>query len=128
VTRCLTSRRSQPPLTLSGPLSRFTSRVGGGSAFFVRPLRTMKTSYYKNIGIVLLAGVLAAAIVFQFFGSGLISSDTSPPHITTIAPHITETSVSIMRVHTRRILALLAVAGIGLLFVIRSKHYERPAA
>jgi hypothetical protein len=34
----LTSRRSQPPLALSVPLSRFTSQVGGGSAFFVRPL------------------------------------------------------------------------------------------
>src|ERR1039458_3263007 len=33
----LTSRRSQPPLPLCVPLSRFTSRVGGGSAFFVRP-------------------------------------------------------------------------------------------
>ena len=33
---CLTSRRSQPPLARSVPLSRFTSRVGGGSAFFVR--------------------------------------------------------------------------------------------
>jgi len=32
----LTSRRSQPPLALSVPLSRFTPRVGGGSAFFVR--------------------------------------------------------------------------------------------
>jgi len=35
-TRGLTSRRSQPPLALSVPLSRFTPRVGGGSAFFVR--------------------------------------------------------------------------------------------
>ena len=35
----LTSRRSQPPLALSVPLSRFTSQVGGGSAFFVRPHR-----------------------------------------------------------------------------------------
>ena len=32
----LTSRRSQPPLALAVPLSRFMSRVGGGSAFFVR--------------------------------------------------------------------------------------------
>jgi hypothetical protein len=32
----LTSRRSQPPLALSVPLTRFTSLVGGGSAFFVR--------------------------------------------------------------------------------------------
>ncbi len=31
----LTSRRSQPPLALSVPLWRFTSRVGGGSAFYV---------------------------------------------------------------------------------------------
>src|SRR5208282_585936 len=34
----LTSRRSQPPLALSVPLSRFTPRVGGGSAFYVRRL------------------------------------------------------------------------------------------
>jgi len=84
----------------------------------------MKTSYYKIIGIVLLAGVLLAAIVFQFFGSGLISSDTTPPRVTTIAPHVTETLVPIMRVHTRRILVLLAVAGIGLLFVLLSKHHR----
>src|ERR1017187_5327247 len=32
----LTSRRHQPPLALAVPLSRFTSRVGGGSAFYVR--------------------------------------------------------------------------------------------
>ncbi len=30
------NRRSQPPLARSIPLSRFTSRIGGGSAFFVR--------------------------------------------------------------------------------------------
>ena len=35
----LTSRRSQPPLALAVPLSRFTPRVGGGSAFYVRRLR-----------------------------------------------------------------------------------------
>jgi len=29
------NRRSQPPLALSVPLSRLTSQVGGGSAFFV---------------------------------------------------------------------------------------------
>src|SRR5450759_570090 len=37
------SRRSPPPLALSVPLSRFTSRVGGGSAFCVRRLHTMRT-------------------------------------------------------------------------------------
>ena len=36
-TRC---RRRQPPLARSVPLSRFTSRVGGGSAFYVRLLDT----------------------------------------------------------------------------------------
>ena len=36
--RGVSSRRSQPPLALAVPLSRFTSRVGGGSAFFVRPI------------------------------------------------------------------------------------------
>jgi hypothetical protein len=35
---CLTSRRSQPPLALAVPLSRFTPQVGGGSAFYVRLL------------------------------------------------------------------------------------------
>src|ERR1017187_2917896 len=51
-TQCrLTSRRSQPPscpaiaserrlMALAVPLSRFTSRVGGGSAFYVRRTHT----------------------------------------------------------------------------------------
>jgi len=33
---CNTQQLTQPPLALSVPLSRFTSRVGGGSAFVVR--------------------------------------------------------------------------------------------
>src|ERR1035437_4459092 len=37
------SRWSQPPLALSVPPSRFTSRVGGGSAFYVRP-----TTHYEK--------------------------------------------------------------------------------
>ena len=32
---CNTQQLTQPPLALSVPLSRFTSRVGGGSAFYV---------------------------------------------------------------------------------------------
>ena len=35
---CNTQQLTQPPLALAVPLSRFTSRVGGGSAFFVRQL------------------------------------------------------------------------------------------
>src|ERR1017187_3800662 len=40
----LTSRRSQPPLAPSVPLSRFASPVGGGSAFYVRCHRAKKGS------------------------------------------------------------------------------------
>jgi hypothetical protein len=39
-TLCNSQQLTQPPLALAVPLSRFTSQVGGGSAFFVRPLRT----------------------------------------------------------------------------------------
>ena len=35
-------------MALAVPLSRFTQRVGGGSAFFVRPLRTFMTK--RTIG------------------------------------------------------------------------------
>jgi Carbohydrate binding domain len=62
----LTSRRSQPPLALAVPLSRFTSRVGGGSAFFVRRFthfssaqtpsnQTMKTKLHTTPILALLA-------------------------------------------------------------------------
>jgi S1-C subfamily serine protease len=37
-------------LALSVPLSRFTSRVGGGSAFYVRPLHTLMKIEHKKIG------------------------------------------------------------------------------
>ena len=50
----LTSRRSQPPLALAVPLSRFTSRVGGGSAFFVRLLDVMIIRYISFLSVVLL--------------------------------------------------------------------------
>ena len=33
---CNSQQLTQPPLALAVPLSRFTSRVGGGSAFYVR--------------------------------------------------------------------------------------------
>ena len=44
----LTSRRSQPPLALAVPLSRFTSRVGGGSAFYVRPRPNITKAYWAD--------------------------------------------------------------------------------
>jgi hypothetical protein len=39
---CNSQQRAQPPLALAVPLSRFTPRVGGGSAFFVRPRDTFR--------------------------------------------------------------------------------------
>jgi hypothetical protein len=59
----LTSRRSQPPLARSVPLSRFTSRVGGGSAFFVR--RPMRTSH---ISLVLVFCLLCFGCAHRFTG------------------------------------------------------------
>jgi hypothetical protein len=54
-------------LALSVPLSRFTSRVGGGSAFYVRPLHTLMTqdrTIPTPLSVVsyvfLLTGILAA--------------------------------------------------------------------
>ena len=60
----LTSRRSQPPLAVSVPLSRFASRVGGGSAFFVRQHHTPQQTHTmkKQISSLLLA--CAVALVF----------------------------------------------------------------
>jgi hypothetical protein len=56
----LTSRRSQPPLALFVPLSRFTSRVGGGSALVVRhqDARHMKITFT----------ILAIGVVIFLFG------------------------------------------------------------
>ena len=88
----------------------------------------MKTANYNIIGIVLLAGVLLAAIALQLFSSGLISSDVPPPRTTVIAPHMTEETVPIIRIHTRTILALLGGAGVGLLFLLRAKHHRAHAA
>src|SRR5208282_4685706 len=55
-----------PPLALSVPLSRFTSRVGGGSAFYVRPLdhdyKNMKTSK----GILRVIGCIVCVLAFTY--------------------------------------------------------------
>src|SRR5208283_4901169 len=54
------SRRSQPPLALSVPLSRFTSRVGGGSAFYVRHRLTVMDILSREQNFDMLARVLAS--------------------------------------------------------------------
>ena len=35
-------------MALSVPLSRFTSRIGGGSAFFVRPITSYENAIHKS--------------------------------------------------------------------------------
>src|SRR5260221_4291236 len=54
--RLTASRRSQPPLALAVPLSRFTSRVGGGSAFLVSWVNHEKT-FVRNDRLIFLHGL-----------------------------------------------------------------------
>jgi hypothetical protein len=61
---CNSQQPTQPPLALSVPLSRFTSRVGAGSAFYVRPLAHIAM---KNALMI----VLCSAVI-------LVSGCTSP--------------------------------------------------
>src|SRR5665647_1262905 len=56
----LTSRWSQPPLALAVPLSRFTSRVGGGSAFYVRPHYTLMKTHKLVSRVILTCGALVS--------------------------------------------------------------------
>ena len=42
------NKSPEPPLALAVPLSRFTSRVGGGSAFFVRPHYAHINKHYNH--------------------------------------------------------------------------------
>jgi len=54
-------------LALAVPLSRSTSRVGGGSAFFVRQLELMKTRILANVGCWLpIVPLVAASILYCF--------------------------------------------------------------
>jgi hypothetical protein len=61
---CKSQQLTQPPLALSVPLSRFTPRVGGGSAFFVRLLRTMK---HLSVILAFLAGVVVTSAVLGYY-------------------------------------------------------------
>ena len=84
----LTSRRSQPPLALSVPLPRFTSRVGGGSAFFVRPLdntQQQKNTKMKTTSLVeLTKSILYIVGIFTLCSTSVLSQvyqDYSNAHI-----------------------------------------------
>jgi hypothetical protein len=66
------SRRSQPPLAFAVPLSRLTSRVGGGSAFYVRQQDTtqnMNTSTLPS----LIKTLRALSVLFASLGVFWIS-------------------------------------------------------
>ena len=68
-TAASTSRRSQPPLALSVPLSRFTPRVGGGSAFSFG--ETMKpTAQLKRIAALAIS-IILVLLVIHFYGAQL---------------------------------------------------------
>ena len=64
------SRRSQRLLSLSVPLSRFTSRVGGGSAFFVRP--SMMAAFLKTVDGHFDYGALLFALFLAVVASSLV--------------------------------------------------------
>jgi hypothetical protein len=65
----LTGRPSQSPLALSVPLSRFTPRLGGGSAFYVSSMSQTFTESHRHLLIVLfwLFELLLVAAVATIF-------------------------------------------------------------
>src|SRR5450759_3251575 len=65
---CLTSRRSQPPLALSVPLSRFASQVGGGSAFYVRRLSGVHIMNDQTISDTKRSGLAVWSLVLGILG------------------------------------------------------------
>jgi hypothetical protein len=90
----------------------------------------MKTSNYKIIGITLMAGVLFAAIGFQIFGSGLVSTrPPAPPHIMTTAQGyaVTVTQSTQIVFHTVRLLALASFALLGFACFLRGWPHETNA-
>jgi len=60
------NKSPEPPLALSVPLSRFTSRVGGGSAFFVRRLTHHKNMKPLKTGLII--GILHSALYWASYG------------------------------------------------------------
>ena len=55
---CNSQQPSQPPLALAVPLSRFTPRVGGGSAFFVRRLFTVM-KIFRTLAVALMLVIVS---------------------------------------------------------------------
>ncbi len=70
-------------MALAVPLSRFTPRVGGGSAFFVRPIHRMRK--IPTICLAMIAGVFAEGILCGLIEvSGGIPVD-GPKNLTEVA-------------------------------------------
>jgi hypothetical protein len=57
---CNSQQRAQPPLALSVPLPRFASRVGGGSAFYVR----LNMSRLLLILVFVVVGILGLLLMY----------------------------------------------------------------
>jgi hypothetical protein len=81
---CNTQQLTQPPLALAVPLSRFTPRVGGGSAFFVRPKLPVsnyelnwQTDYMKKHTMIIGSLLGLAAGIFMFETAGLLPFGSS---------------------------------------------------
>jgi hypothetical protein len=73
-TLCNTQQLTQSPLALSVPLSRFTSRVGGGSAFYVRHRSRHECFHHRaSAGIRAIPFESASAAVVGFHVAGLSS-------------------------------------------------------
>jgi hypothetical protein len=90
----------------------------------------MKTSHYKIIGIVLLAAVLLAAIVFQIFGSGLVTTHPpAPPHAATTSQGYPVTVIEGTGIvfHLFTILPLTGAALLGVACLLRARTHETNA-
>jgi hypothetical protein len=108
-------------LTSGGHLPRL--RHGSDSGRQASSHIAVETSNYKLIGIILLVGVLLAAIGFQIYGSGLVSTHPPPPpRIITIQGHnVTQTYGKRIVFHTVRILVLTSIALLGLACILRGR-------
>jgi hypothetical protein len=74
-------------LALSVPLSRFTSRVGGGSAFFVRHhLRTMKRGEFKTIRTKGIKAMCYCLLSYLFIW-GTLFIIIATPHLSMVDKH-----------------------------------------
>jgi len=76
-------------LALSVPLSRFTSRVGGGSAFFVRPLHTTQNMKTTTLSLILIFLASACASKAQ-------DVPTAKPKFVIMAGDVVSTSVELV--------------------------------